>query len=84
MNKVDSSANEYVKSEAVFAVSENVNKSIILWQIVGFCVLASVCFLLFVIRTLKSKCKSLKINVGSLKSRVEFLERKFVKERQVR
>ena len=84
VNKVDSSANEYVKSEAVFAVSENVNKSIILWQIVGFCVLASVCFLLFVIRTLKSKCKSLKINVGSLKSRVEFLERKFVKERQVR
>ena len=67
-NKVG--ANESVKSEAV--VSGNVNS--ILWQLVGFCVLASICLLLFVIRMLRSQNKCLKINVDVLKEEIKVLK----------
>ena len=80
VNNVDSGANEHVKSEAVFAVNRNVN---ILWQVVGFCVLALICFLLFVIRTLKNKCKFLKKNFYCLKTKNEILERKLIKEKRI-
>ena len=75
VTEVDSSVNNSVNSEALIFDGENVNQLTVWWQLAGFCVLASVCFLLNVNRLLNKKNKNLSLDNDSLKGKIEFLEK---------
>jgi len=80
VNEVDSNVSQAKKDEAVFMESGDLNQQTGMWQLVGFCVLALICFLLVIIRTLKRKNSSLKVHVDSLRSENKVLKKHLITE----